>query len=152
MTNLEALRHLKKYFIGSKLWNKLSESDKYAIEKGCVALENAYSGKWKEQIDTGLPIGYYTNGVVRIIKNFNGDACVYVDDKLVFHTLRANNSSRGHRHEVVIYDNTVDEKTLYEIIEPTIIGDGVEIHDAYDYDRLVTIDREQKLMRERTKI
>jgi hypothetical protein len=144
MTNIEALRHLKKYFMGSKLWNKLRESDKYAIEKGCVALENMYYGKWKVQIDNGSPIGYYTNGVVKIRKDLCGDVCVYVDDRLVFHTLHANDSSRGQRHEVVIYDNTVDEKVLHEVIEPTIRGDGLEIHNAYDFDRWVAIDREQR--------
>ena len=132
MTFGDAFYHLKKYFIGSEKWNGLSIVDKKAIEKLCVVLRNRWD-KWFTEVDEGLPIAYYTNGEVQCRKNdCTNQWMIIVDGRPIFQVLRPNDSSRGHRHEVAIYDNTVEKKALDEIIEPQLRGDVVLIHDAFD--------------------
>ena len=140
----EALYHLKKYFIGSDKWNGLSILDKKAIEKSCIALANM-NGWWKTEKDYSLPITYYTRGKVECKKNtITNTYYIAVDGRVVFEVLTPNDCCRGHRHEIAIYDNTVDKKALHEIIEPQLIGDAVLIHDAYDYDEWCEMDKEEK--------
>jgi len=76
--------------------------------------------------DEGLPIYYFTNGVVTVIGN-----TVMVDDRIVFRIIDdVEHKPRGYRTEIAIYDDTISDKDRAELIEPMMKGRTLLIKDT----------------------
>lgn len=75
--------------------------------------------------DEGLPIYYFTNGVVKVWKD-----CVMVDGRVVFRIMNIRNKPRGYRSELSIYDDSVSDKVAEEVIEPMLRGRMLLVKDT----------------------
>lgn len=149
MDNLDAIKQIA-HLMKTDVWDKLSVRDRHAIKKAQMALENVYHGDWKHEIDTGMPIRYFTKGKIESKKSpFDDGFYVMVDGRIVFSAITSGEHCRGLRGEMVIYDNSVDKKEVDEILAPLLRGNVMLVHDAFDLEELKEEAREyDEILRE----
>lgn len=125
MDNFTAVQYLE------GLSEKVGANEKIAIRKAISAIRTLYSG-YEIDIDEGLPITYYT--VKRVDCSKRGErAEIRINGRLVFIAERVNPLAiRGRRHEMVVYDNTIDKKYVENSLIPMMRGAEVLVHDSFD--------------------
>lgn len=149
MDNIDAIRQLENGLMQSDVWEKLPISDRVAIRKAVTALRNVNHGYWLHEIDNGMPIRYFTKGHIECHKDPCDNGCyIRVNDRNVINVKYGGEHCKCQRGEVVIYDNSIDRKTVNEIIAPLIRGNGMLIHDAFDVNEADEVYREQKKKKE----
>lgn len=148
MDNYDAIRQIT-HLMKTDVWDKLSVRDRHAIKKAQMALVNAYHGHYLHEIDCNSPITYITKGKIECKKDIDDSPCITVDGRTIFAVRYGGECPRGRRCEVAIYDNTVDEKTIEEIVKPMLIGNVLLVHDAFDMEEQREEDREyNRILRE----
>lgn len=144
MTNIEAVRQLVKGLMCSDVWNELSMADKVAIRKAITALKNVSYGYQLHEIDNGMPIRYFTKGDIECHKDCsNGGYYISINGRNVINVMYGGENCRGQRGEALIYDNSIDDKLLTEVLMPLLRDNVLLIHDAWDREEQIAIYNEQ---------
>lgn len=149
MDNYDAIRQIT-HLMKTDIWDKLSVRDRHAIKKAQMALVNAYHGHYLHEIDCNSPITYITKGKIECKKDMIDDSpYITVDGRKIFAVRYGGECLHGRKCEVAIYDNTVDKKTIEEIVKPMLIGNVLLVHDAFDMEEQREEDREyDRILRE----